>query len=164
MAFLLISKPKIFSYKFNPALLKKYLCSQDMIKEPPCKRVFISDGEIYLSSGYLYAKGKDPTEYNFEVAPLIKYMYGYAILFFGNPFIVQIIFGILFLVLTYFFGLKFTKSSEIPLLACIFLILDPLFLTLSSTILLDMGQGVFLLLYLILMLYYQKNIFFRVLS
>ena len=158
---LIIFKHKVFTYKFDPSLIERYLCSQDIPYEPPCKRIFLSDSDLYMASGYLYAKGSDPTSYDFQVPPLIKYLFGYSILIFNNPYIVQIGLGILFLYLTYLLGLKSFKTSEISLLACLFLILDPLFLNLTANTLLDLGQGVLLLLYFISVVFYKKRLVAR---
>lgn len=154
---LIIFKHQVFTYKFDPTLVERYFCSQDMPYEPPCKRVILSDNDTYLASGYLYAKGNDPTSYDMQPPPLIKYLFGYSILVFNNPYIVQIGLGILFLCLTYLLGLKSFKTSEISLLACFFLIIDPLFLNLTTTALLDLGQGAFLLLYFISVVFYRKH-------
>ena len=154
---LFFRNPNIFSYKFDTSLVKKYLCSQDISHEPPCKRLFLSDEDIHIAAGYLYAKGSDPIVYNFQHPPLIKYLYGYSIILFHNPYFVQIGLGILFLFLTYFLSLKIFKKTQISLLACLFLIADPLFLGISSNALLDLGQGVFLLLYFLLMLFYEES-------
>ena len=94
---LFFRNPNIFSYKFDTSLVKKYLCSQDISHEPPCKRLFLSDEDIHIAAGYLYAKGSDPIVYNFQHPPLIKYLYGYSIILFHNPYFVQIGLGILFL-------------------------------------------------------------------
>jgi len=155
---LVVFKPQVFTYKFDPSLVDRYLCSQDIPYEPPCKRIFLSDSDLYMASGYLYAKGNDPTSYDFQVPPLIKYLYGYSILAFNNPYVVQVGLGILFLCITYLLGLKSFKISEISLLACFFLVIDPLFLNLSSATLLDLGQGVFLLLYFMAVIFYKKHI------
>lgn len=154
---LFFRNPHIFSYKFNESLIKKYFCSQDISHEPPCKRLFLSDGDIHIAAGYLYAKGSDPIVYNFQHPPLIKYLYGYSILLFHNPYFVQIGLGILFLFLTYLLSFKIFEKAQISLLACLLLIADPLFLGLSSNTLLDLGQGVFLLFYFLLILFYEES-------
>ena len=164
LIFLAIFKGQVFTYRFSPTLIKRYLCSQDIPHEPPCKRLFLSDGEIHIASGYLYSKGVEPTAYNFQHPPFIKYLYGYAVLLFGNPYYVQIGLGFLFILLTYIMGIKMFENSEISLVACLLLLIDPLFLYHSSSALLDLGQGVFLLLYLISIIFYRKNILLQGLS
>lgn len=66
-------------------------------------------------------------------------------------------FGILFLGLTLYLGLKIYKNLAVPVLACIFLLVDPLFIGLSATALLDLGQGFFLLLYFLLLFVEKKR-------
>lgn len=154
---LVIFNRQVFTYKFDSSLIKRYLCSQDITHEPSCKRLFLSDSDLYLASGYLYAKGNSPISYDFQVPPFLKYMFGYSIVLFNNPYVVQIGLGILFLSLTYLLGLKVFKRSEISLFACLFLIIDPLFVNLTVNTLLDLGQGVFLLAYLISLVFYEKE-------
>jgi hypothetical protein len=150
-------KPKVFSYKFDDKLISKYFCSQDIITEPKCKRLFLSDEEIHIAAGYLYVKGEDPTEYNFQHPPLIKYLYGLSTLGFGNPYLVQVLFGAVLLLAVYAAGLMIYRSFFIALLAGFFLIFDPLFIELSSQALLDLGQAVFLMFYVLSFLKFEKK-------
>lgn len=153
---LAIFKGSSFSNKFDKALIKSYLVSQDIPHEV-VGRVFLSDGEIHTAAGYLYSKGEDPTAYNFQHPPLIKYLYGFSILLFGTPHIAQIALGVLLISILYFFGLRIFKNSLVPFLACVLLIIDPLFLDLTSQPLLDLGQAVFFLSYVFISLYYEDN-------
>lgn len=150
-------KKDIFYFRFDKNLVQRYFLSQDITHEVPGKRLFLSDGDIYSASGYLYATGSDPTEYDFQQPPLIKYLFGFSSIFFGNPFIVQIIFGIAILITLYFLAIKIYKSSLVPLLACLLLVIDPVFIDVTSQPLLDLGQSAFLLLYVFLILYFDKK-------
>lgn len=158
---LFFKTPQIFSYQFNPSLVEKYLCSQDIPYEPPCKRLFLSDGDIHIAASYLYARGSDPTAYNFQHPPLIKYLYGFSILLFNNPYFMQILLGILLLLFTYILSLKVFRKVSVSFLACLLLIIDPLFINLSASALLDLGQAVLLFFYFLLMLYYKENFFLQ---
>ncbi len=158
---LFIREPAIFSYKFQPSLIKQYLCSQDIPYEPPCHRLFVSDGDIYVATGYLYAHGADPTTYNFQMPPFIKYLFGFSTLLFGNPYYVQIIFGISLIILVYKLGIRIYKSPAIPLLACFLLVVDPVFFEVTTNMLLDLGQTVFLVLYVYLVLFHEKKFYLQ---
>lgn len=158
---LFLTEKEIFSYRFNHKLIERYFLSQDITHEVPGKRLFLSDGEIYLAAGYLYAKGNDPTLYNFEHPPLIKYLFGFSILIFNSPYPVQIMLGVGLLVLLYLLGLRVYRSDLVSLLACLFLLTDPLFLDISSQPLLDLGQTVFALLYTIFVFYFPNNYVFQ---
>lgn len=149
----------IFKYKFNLSLVSEYLRSQDIEdKDNVIKnRVFLSDSDLYIASGYLYAKGASPTEYDFQVPPLIKYFFGFSILMFGNPFYVQIIFGLILLWLTYFLGMKLFKNPVISMVGTLLLLIDPVFNGMMNGALLDLGQTVFALSYTILMLLYPEK-------
>lgn len=146
------SHKEIFYYKFNDELISRYLLSQDIPHEVPGKRLFLSDSEIHIASGYLYALGNNPTTFNFQHPPFIKYLYGFSILLFKNPFIIQIIFGIALLLLTYMTSLLIFNSFFSALLASLLFLIDPLFIDISSQALLDLGQAVFILLFFYLIL------------
>ncbi len=150
-------KNNLFTYKFDKKLISRYLCSQDIPYEPPCPRVWLSDEELHIAAGYLYATGSDPAVIDFQHTPFVAYLYGYSVLLFNNPYYVEILFGILLITLVYFLGTKMFNSSLISLLACSLLLIDPLFLELSSQASYELGQAVFMLLYLISMLYYRKK-------
>lgn len=158
--FLLFFKyPQVFSYKFNQNLVRDYLRSQDindplgLIKD----RIILSDSDIYIASGYLYAKGGDPTNYNFQHPPLIKYLFGFSVLLTGNPLYVQIIFGLTLLFLTYFLGTKLLKNQIFSFVGTGLLLIDPVFGGMMNQALLDLGQAVFALGYVILMLFFPES-------
>lgn len=155
------SHKEIFYYRFNNELISRYLLSQDIPHEVAGKRLFLSDSEIHIASGYLYALGNNPTTFNFQHPPFIKYLYGLSILIFKNPFIVQIIFGISLLFLTYMTSFILFGSFLFSFVASLLLLIDPLFIGISSQALLDLGQAVFILLYFYLLLNKKKinNIF-----
>ncbi len=157
---LFIFKRQIFSFRFDKTLLDRYFVSQDIQGEVK-GRLFLSDADVYLATGYLYATGTDPTQGNFEHPPLIKYLFGYSVLLFNNPYLAQMVFGILALFLLYILGLKIYKNRFVSSLACLLLLFDPLFLDASSQTLLDLGQAAFLLLYIYSLLFHRKNIIFQ---
>ena len=150
-------KRHVFTYNFELNLITRFLHSQSIPHEV-AGRIFLSDEDVYIASGYLHAAGNDPTSFVFEHPPLIKYLFGISILLFNNPYWIQIAFGILFIILTYLLGKYAFKKTVISVLACLFLIIDPLFLDVSGQALLDLGQAVFSLAYLIAFLYFPGNI------
>ena len=151
--------PAIFKYRFDEGLIDNYFRSQDIEdKEDKIKdRIFLSDSEIYLATGYLYAKGEDPTKFNFQHPPLVKYLFGFATLFFGNPYWVQIFFALFLIFLTYLLGKMAFKKREVAFLASLFLVFDPLLKDNITQLLLDPAQAVFSLFYIILALYFPNN-------
>jgi hypothetical protein len=128
------------------------MLSQDIPHEVPGKRLFLSDSEIHIASGYLYVSGNNPTTFNFQHPPFIKYLYGLSTLLFKNPFIIQIIFGIALLLLTYKTSFLIFDSFLAALFSTLLLLIDPLFIDISSQALLDLGQTVFILLYFYILL------------
>lgn len=159
----LVFNPSFFNKRFDESLISDYLRSQDIEdKEDKIKdRIFISDDKIYLASGVLYAKGEPPTKFNFQHPPLIKYLFGWSTILFGSPIFVQIVFSLAFIFLVYFLALLFFKSRLVAFLSVCFLFLDPVFWETSHLTLLDMGQVVFALAFLILFFFYPKRIFLQ---
>jgi 4-amino-4-deoxy-L-arabinose transferase-like glycosyltransferase len=75
----------------------------------------------------------------------------------NNPYWIQIFLGIALLCLTYYLGIKLFDKRLIAVLASLLLIFDPSFFEVSTQALLDLGQAVFALTYLIMVLYYPKK-------
>lgn len=156
IVFIIFRSPETATYKFNNTLAKDYLRSQD-IEDPEGfikDRVILNDSDIYQSAGYLYAKGNSPTAYDFQHPALVKYLYGFSIILSGNPYWVQIIFGAIFLLLTYFLSTKIIKNKWLAMIPPILILIDPLFKNVLNGAYLDMGQSVFALLFVILTVFY----------
>lgn len=149
-------KREVFQYQWSPVIIDQYLNSQDIEGEVK-ERVFIPDADIYLATGYLYSQGNSPTDFNFQHPPLIKYLFGFSTKVLGNPYYVQMIFGGLLLGLTYFLGIKFFSKRPVALIASVFLLIDPVFINLSTQTLLDLGQAVFALGYLGAYIFLPEN-------
>ena len=149
--------PEIFSYRFNTHLIDHYFCSQDITHEAPCKREFLSDGDLHIATGYLYIKGYDPAIYHFQHMPFIEYLYGLAIILFKNPYYLEIFLVILYLIVSYIFISKTFQSKTIALFTCILISTGPLLRTLASDASLDVGQSVLMLIYGYVVLYKPKN-------
>ncbi len=155
LTILFIFQRQIFTHQFDPSLIDTYLKSQDITHEIS-GRVFLSDSEIHEAAGYLYAKGEDPSQYNFQHPPFIKYLYGFSTLLFNNPYIAQMTFGIALICGVYMLGIKLYKSTYIATFASFLMVVDPLFTELSTSLLLDLGQATLLLFYIISFIWYKK--------
>lgn len=158
---LYLRQPQIFTNRFDSNLIDQYFLCQDIPNEVPGKRVFISDGEIHQAAGYLYWQGYDPTEINFQHPPLIKYLFGLSIELFSNPFIPQIIFGVALIYLTYIYGSRVFQSHQIGFMASLLLAVDPLLSSLSADALLDLGQAVFILAYILVSINQKSSYFWQ---
>ncbi len=141
----------------DPHLIGRYYLSQDITHEVDGKRLFLSDDEIHIAAGYLYSMGADPTEYNFQHPPLIKYMFGFMTRLTDNPYLVQVVLSLLLLLLTYFLGFTVSRSWKGALLASALLAIDPLFISFSTLALLDLGQSVLVISYLIVSVIYTRK-------
>ncbi len=154
---LFIFQRKVFTYQFDKKLLERYFLSQDIPHEVPGKRLFLSDEEIYIATGYLYATGDNPINYNFAYPPLTKYLFGLSVIYLNNPYWVQIFFGIILITFTYFMGIALFKNFIVSFISCLFLIVDPLFIFLSSNALLDLSQAAMGLIYFLTVLLWPKK-------
>lgn len=149
-------KKEIFSYRFSYDTVKKYLCSQDIPYEPPCKRVIVSDEEIHIGAGYLYAKGEDPSIINFQHMPFIAYLYGLISIYFKNPYLLELFFGIIYLILVYYLGIKIFQKRIVSVLTILIFLIDPLFIDISTQASYELGQAVFNLLYFLSLLVWKS--------
>lgn len=156
LAILILTHSEIVSYRVPPKLTEQYLHSQDIPHEVYA-RVFLSDSDIHIAAAKQYALGADPTKYNFQHPPFIKYLYGFAYLLWGNPLLIQVGFGLLLLCTVYSFGLRLSRNQIVPIAACLLLVIDPLFIDLSAYAMLDLGQTALLMTYLYFFLYDSKK-------
>lgn len=144
------------SEKVTGDYIATYLRSQD-INFDVKPRAHISDEHIYVASGFLYATGSSPTEYNFQHPPLIKYLFGISAIHLGSAMWVQYAFAVALPLLTYLLGMKIFKSNFVGFMGSIFLIFDPLFINLSRHALLDLGQATFAVSYVLVSLCFPKR-------
>lgn len=154
---LLATHPQIFSYTYPPTITETYLRSQDIFDYTGNRRVILSDSEIHMASGLLYAQGADPSYYNFQHPPLIKYLFGFSILLFNNPFIIQILFGLGLIAFTFTLSYRLFHHLPSATMASMLLAIDPLLLDLSSQALLDLGLAFFCLAYIHDLIFKPKN-------
>lgn len=152
----LIFRKDALNFRFDHNLVERYYHSQDITHEVS-NRIFLSDGDVYLATGYLYAMGSDPSLNNFEHPPVIKYLFGFATILWNNPLIVQIIFGFILVNHIYAVGHKLTGKWQVGIISALLLAIDPLFLDILGQPLLDLGQTVFMLWYFYLIFYNKKN-------
>lgn len=160
--FVYSNRQRIFM-KFDHSLIDRYLISQDILdtQDQIKNRIFISDEEIYLASGYLYTTGSSPVDYNFQHPPLMKYFFGFSSRLFNLPLLPNLLFSILLIVELVVLSKYLYKSYTIGLLSSILLILDPVFKEVTIYGLLDLGQAVFLLGFIIASLVSREKYLLR---
>lgn len=148
-----------FFQSFNSQTVADFLRSQDILDtEDKIKdRIFVSDETIYIASGYLYANGADPREYNFQHTPFIKYLYGFSSLFFSHPLLPNIFLGFILLLEVYLLGKFAFKSEIVGFVASLLMLIDPVFKEVTVYALLDLGQMVFLLGFIITTFFWKKH-------
>lgn len=104
----------------------------------------ISDDGLYTFAGYYYFFQKgDVSAVNFEHPPFGKYLIGLSILLFKNENIINIIYFLVLLLITYKIGKIILKNSLLSLVAIGILSFDPLFLDNLIRSLLDLPFTLF---------------------
>ncbi len=133
----------IFSYRFDSVYFKDlYDHSQWQI---PLSPRTMGDSELYQMSGYSLVTGGSPFGINPEVPPLVKYMYGLAIVWSGNPYLASLFFYLASV--GAFAGLSWfvlNKNLKLTFLAALFYLVNPLFSAQIGQIALDLPQMCFL--------------------
>lgn len=154
--FIFLNRQALFQ-KFDPEVISRYLRSQDIEdRENVIKdRIFVSDSDIYIASGYLYANGSKPIDYNFQHPPFIKYLFGLSAKYFNLPLLPNIIFGFILLFEVYILANLIFKNRIIGILSSILLMFDPVFKEITTYALLDLGQMVFILAFFISTIIFQ---------
>jgi predicted membrane-bound dolichyl-phosphate-mannose-protein mannosyltransferase len=158
IVFVLFNKEYLFQ-TFNPNVVTNYLRSQDIIDTNNIikDRIFVSDEDIYIASGYLYANGSDPVDYNFQHPPFIKYLFGVSAKYFNLPLLPNIFFAAILISEVYLLGFLVFKNRIVGLLSSLLLIIDPVFKEVTIYALLDLGQMVFMLGFIVTTFFWKKH-------
>ncbi|MFC1711433.1 glycosyltransferase family 39 protein [Patescibacteria group bacterium] len=138
--------------KFNYDNLSKLYNSSQFATQPENRKNIIQDEDLYAYVGYKYLTSGEIDKINIEHPPLGKYFIGLSTLIFKNQNIGQIIWGLIFLALLFLLAQKTLKYKTLSLLVIFFLTQERLFTEQVTTSLLDIVQGVFLLVFLLLSL------------
>lgn len=159
-SFFVYSDKDFLFQKFDREVVGRYLKSQDIEdREGKIKdRIIISDNDVYIATGFLYATGTDPTEYNAPHTPLIKYLFGFSAKYLNLPLFSNLVLSFLFLVSVYLMGKIVFKSEIVGLLSSIMLLFDPVFKEVTIYALLDLGQMVFIMYFFILNFKKKENL------
>lgn len=103
----------------------------------------ISDEDLYSYAGYYYITGGEVSRVNFENPPLGKYLIGVSILMFNNQQVIYLLYGLLFLLFTYKFGMLIFKNPTIAAFGVLWTTIDPYFTRLMSYPMLDLPMALF---------------------
>ncbi|NMC36078.1 hypothetical protein GYA49_03450 [Candidatus Beckwithbacteria bacterium] len=117
----------------------------------------IDDDQLYQYAGYIYVTQGVIDSVNVEHPPLVKYLYGLGLILFGNAVLIQLIFAIGFLIVSYLLADKILKNTYLALLIPFFLINESLFINQATTTLLDLFQTMCVLLFMFVYLISPDN-------
>lgn len=145
------SKRALFAQKYDASYLKDHF-EHSQWALPLSKRI-IGDDELFAYIGYSLVNGGSITGFDSEVPPLGKYLIGFSIKIFNNPFYHSILFGLGSLILFYIIGVKVLGDKYSSLFAVSILFLDPLFFSQFWQSMLDIYQLFFLLAHILFLTY-----------
>ncbi|HCM37474.1 MAG: hypothetical protein UV61_C0001G0098 [Candidatus Gottesmanbacteria bacterium GW2011_GWB1_43_11] len=131
-------KPYDFDYYADQYLHSQYV-------EGEGSKYIVSDYDLYSFAGHYYFTGGEVSRVNFENPPLGKYLLGLSIYLFNNQVVIYIAYALLYLWITYKFGILLLKRFDIGILALVLLVIDPYFLHAMSMPLLDLPMATFFL-------------------
>ncbi|HEV2339163.1 MAG TPA: glycosyltransferase family 39 protein [Patescibacteria group bacterium] len=112
----------------------------------PLSQRTVGDDGLFAYVGYTLVHGADPSQFNPETGPLGKYLLGFSILLFGNPYYATLFLGIGSIILLFLIGKTVSGKSMVGLFATFLLASDPLFASQLVSSSLDIMQVFFLLL------------------
>lgn len=111
---------------------------------PVCEyRGNIDDPELFTLAGWDYLQGHDPSDINWELQPLTKYIFGVSTYLFGNPAIAQLILGAILL---------YVVGKHYFLLPVILLLIDNVFLEQLTRPYLDLSQTLLIQIFILALL------------
>ncbi len=139
----IVSNRDFFVRVFDPVYISDlYSKSQYVIGER--SKGGIGDDGLYAFAGYYYFfQHGDVSKVNFEHPPLGKYLIGLSIFLFRNENIINIIYFILLLLITYKIGQLIFDDNIYSILSCVILSFEPLFLDHLLRSLLDLPFTLF---------------------
>lgn len=144
ISFIIYFSRQIFNYHYDPVYYDNYYYHSQW--NIPNSTRGISDGELYKFIGYRLASGENPFDINFEVPPFAKLLYGLAEKYFGNPYIVSLIFYLLSVLVIYKFSLYlFSNSLYKTLLTTLLFVTTPFVATQIKETMLDLPLTFFFL-------------------
>ena len=139
----LLPSYKVFSRsnKFDVDKIKELYSQSQYAAKPEDRQEIIEDWDLYALAGVEYVTKGDLSEINVEHPPLGKYLFGLSILIWGNPVIIQLVFGLIWLYLVYLIAEKFLKSPWLALLVPLGVMSEFLFTHNVTHSLLDLFQA-----------------------
>lgn len=146
LIFFLVTNKQFFLRTFDPQFYGD-LYSKSQYVVGAASEGGIGDDGLYTFAGYYYLFQKgDVSAVNFEHPPLGKYLIGLSILLFRNENVINVIYFLVLLFITYKLGILILKSKTLSLFAVAILSGDPLFLDHLIRSLLDLPFTTFFIL------------------
>ncbi len=138
-----------FTQTFNVQQLAELYQHSQFAQNPKDRWYMIQDWDLYAYAGYEYLTSGAINTINIEHPPLGKYLFGVSALLTSNPVLIQILFGLLCLWLTFWLSRFLLKSLYLALLPPLLLLSEPLFIEQVAHTLLDLPQTVALLAFIL---------------
>lgn len=143
LAIYIVINQNFFLRKFDLAYISDTYSKSQYVLGPASKNGIGDDG-LYTFAGYYYLFQKgDVSSVNFEHPPLGKYLIGLSLLIFNNENLINIIYFVILLIITYRLGQILLKDNLLSLISSGILATDPLFLDNLIRSLLDLPFTLF---------------------
>lgn len=146
-----------FNKKFDYEYLARLYNNSQFAESIEDRKEIIQDEDLYVFAGTEYLIKGSLDKVNVEHPPLGKYIFGFAYLINQRPVLVQILFGILFLFLSFKLSLKLLKNKCLASLVPLFLVCEEMFFNMINRTLLDLMQATMILLLFNLILKKKTN-------
>lgn len=154
----LVLHAKVFTEKFDFQAVDKIYHQSQFAKDPADRKIIIRDWDLYPYAGLIYLKQGSLETVNIEHPPLGKYLFAISTLIFGNPNLVQIPLGIVFLWLSFLISLRLLKNRWLSLLVPLAVLFEYLFVHRISHSLLDLFQAVMITFFIWLIISQKQNL------
>lgn len=135
---------KAFFTVYDHARLGKIYSGSQYVQGPKATTSIGDDGLFAVAGYYLFFQKGDPSQIHFESPPLGEYFIGLSIFLFRNERVINIIYGLLFLLGVQKLATSVSRNKLIGSLASFLIVLNPMFYDHMITSLLDLPQALFL--------------------
>lgn len=149
LAMLVITHSTIYTEPFNKDFMYgKYYQSQWVV---PQSEHPISDEDLYQVAGYELVTTGTHYKINPEVPPLGKYLFGWSILLFHNPYVISLLLFLMSVLVFYGLSTFLIKIPSLRLLSLILFVADPLLSSLAYKSLLDLPLLLAMLIHILML-------------
>lgn len=128
----------VFTQKFEIKKIEQLYQYSQFADDPEKRLMVIQDWDLYPYAGISYLTQGDLGAFKIPHPPFGLYLFGLVTLLIGNPTVIQLPLGLLFLWVTFLIGEKILQSRWLAFLVSLALLHEPLFIVEVTHSLLDL--------------------------